>query len=515
VPLQSTRTLVGDLIQAQSATTIAVAVFLMTAAVLFMYRPFSQAEVGDSALYDYLAQEVVRGHLPYRDVIEIKTPASFYLSALAMKAGNVFGVRDVIAARMLHILFAGLLSAILYLVSEAFFRDRLAGLIAAFAPLMSDHYCNWTAGGGQPKLPMILFGMLTLLMIGKARPFWAGFCSMLSCLCWQPGLLFTGTAVLVFSNYLTRWRHLRAVKVLFGASIPLLVMVMYFYSKGALADLWTWTVAFNYGVNAQQTLRTASESLNHFWSVSLRVFGFGLIVLILSVAGFVLTAIDRLRTRMKDAPKVEPPASYQDAILIAPAVYVGFCLIRFNAAPYLLPLFPFLALFAGRCISSLTARLRSAGKLEFVTWIPSAILLLIAAVTLWRGINFQFEHGLTLQAQDKDFEVISRMLGADDKIYVHGSIEILVLTDRPNLNPYVFLDWGKDDYLAARMRTDFPAVVDEMEKEAPKIVALARLQKVTHRADLINWVEQHYDELKVRDYDGVYVRKPGFAASSR
>jgi len=238
-------------------------------------------------------------------------------------------------------------------------------------------------------------------------------------------------------------------------------------------------------------------------------------LLTLSVAGFVFTAIDRLRARMKDGRTVEPSESYQDAILIAPAVYVGFCLVRFNAAPYLLPLFPFLALFAGRCISLLTARLRSAGKVEFTTGMSAATLLLIAAVTLWRGINFQYERGLTLQAQDKDFEVISKVLSADDKIYVHGSLEILVLTNRPNLNPYVFLDWGKDDYLAAGTVEGFSAVVDEMEKQAPKVVALARLQKVTHRADLTKWVEQHYDDLKVQDYDGIYVRKPELAESSR
>lgn len=513
--MQSTRDFISGLIQEQSATTIAVAVFVITAAILFMYRPFSQAEVGDSALYDYLAQEIVRGHLPYRDVVEIKTPGSFYLSALVMKAGSFLAVRDVIAARMLHIVMAGLLSAIVFVVGEVFFRDRLAGLIGALAPLMSDHYANWTAGGGQPKLPMILFGMLALLLIGKGRPFWAGFCSMLSCLCWQPGLLFTATAVLVFSNYLTRWRDLRALKVLIGASIPLLVMVLYFHSKGALRDLWTWTIAFNYGVNAQHTLRTTSESLSHFLGVSLRVFGLWFILLALSISGFVLTAIDRLQARIEHGLQVSASESYQDSILIAPLVYVGFCLIRFNAAPYLLPLFPFLTLFAGRCISNLIARLRSSVSFEVVARMPAAALLLIAAVILWRGIHFQFERGLTLQAQDKDFKVISEMLNADDKIFVHGSIEILVLTKRSNMNPYVFLDWGKDDYLAAGRPAGFSAVVDEMEKQAPKIVALARLQKVTHRPDLINWVDEHYDDLKVPDYDGVYVRKQELAESSR
>jgi len=60
--------------------------------------------------------------------------------------------------------------------------------------------------------------MVSLLMIAKDKPFWAGVCSMLSCLSWQPGLLFTGVAILIFSRYLTSWRDWRALKVTLGRS---------------------------------------------------------------------------------------------------------------------------------------------------------------------------------------------------------------------------------------------------------------------------------------------------------
>ena len=57
-------------INTRSSATLAVAAFLLTVAVMFMYRPFSQAESGDSAVYDYIAQLIVRGQVPYRDEIE-------------------------------------------------------------------------------------------------------------------------------------------------------------------------------------------------------------------------------------------------------------------------------------------------------------------------------------------------------------------------------------------------------------------------------------------------------------
>ncbi|MFY9571084.1 MAG: DolP-mannose mannosyltransferase, partial [Blastocatellia bacterium] len=266
---------------------------------MFMYRPFSQAEDGDSALYDYIAQCIVRGQTPYKDVIDIKAPVSFYLSALAMEAGQAVGMRDVLAARLLHIVLAGLLSAVVFLVAEVYLGSRPAAVIAVLVLLTFKHFAFWTVGGGQPKLPMILFGMLTLLSTGKNRPFMAGFCSMLSCLCWQPGLLFTGVAFLVFSRYLTAWRDLRALKVLAGAAVPLAILLFYFRWISALDDLWTWTVAFNYSVYARRTLEGTGNSLRHLFNVTFKIFRADLVLVVIALIGFVMFGVQRLRERLK------------------------------------------------------------------------------------------------------------------------------------------------------------------------------------------------------------------------
>src|SRR5215475_12730526 len=100
---------VTRLLNSTRPSTLALAIFLLTTFMMLMYRPFSQAESGDSAFYDYFAQLILRGQIPYRDAIDIKAPGSFYLSALAMGAGRAVGVRDIIAARLFHILLAGLL----------------------------------------------------------------------------------------------------------------------------------------------------------------------------------------------------------------------------------------------------------------------------------------------------------------------------------------------------------------------------------------------------------------------
>lgn len=505
------------LIRAQSTTTIAIAALLFTIAVMLMHRPFSRGEIGDQAIWDYVAQCIVRGQVPYRDVIEIKTPGSAYLGALAIEVGKLVGARDVLSLRLFVVLLAGALSVVTYLTAEAYLRNRMAALIALSIPIMSSHFVDWMAGGIEPKLMMILFGMLTLLLIAKDKPFWAGVCSTLSCLCWQPGLLFTGVAFLIFSRYLTTWRDLRALKALAGAAIPLAGLLLYFRSQGALGDLWTWTVTFNHSVYANQTLSEMLESFGHFLSITFKVFKFDLVVVIASLVGFVMFSIARVRARLDAGGSSE---SFRDAIIIAPLVYLAACLFRFNAAPYLIPFFPFIGIFGAWFVIELarqSVRVMKAGAIikgqtvgvALATWLPAVVLASLLGIALIRGVINLREPILTLREQDRRFATISAMLGPDDTLYVHGTTELLVLLNKPNLNPYIFFDSGKDDYLAnRRYGGKFSTIIEEIESNSPRVIAVSRLQRVLHKDELKQWAELHYDSLGWRGYEEVSVRKP-------
>jgi hypothetical protein len=95
---------------------LALAAFLIGLVVTLAHKPFSQPEGGDEAIWDYVSQCILRDQVPYRDVVEIKTPLSAYLSAGAMLVGRAAGLSDVIAVRLLNTVLAGLLSAITFLI---------------------------------------------------------------------------------------------------------------------------------------------------------------------------------------------------------------------------------------------------------------------------------------------------------------------------------------------------------------------------------------------------------------
>jgi hypothetical protein len=352
--------------------------------------------------------------------------------------------------------------------------------------------------------------MLTLWLIARDKPLLAGFCSMLSFLCWQPGLLFSGVAFLVFSKYLTSWRDLRAVKTVLGALIPLAVCVAYFAANRMLGELWFWTMTFNYGVYAPATARTLTESLSHMLSLLWRVFEYDIAVVILALGGYVVFAWRQIRARLAGKTSLSSPDLYRDALVIAPAVYFLFCMVNLQAGPDLIPLFPFIGIFAAfflsECARTIAGRYPRLATLESL--IPGVGLLVVLVLAFGRAGLSRFTPALTLQQQDRDFAVVSALLGPEDKIYVHGTLELLVLLNRPNMNQYVFLDRGKDEYIAAVREGGINAWIDEIESEAPKIVALSRLRKVAHRDELMHWVETRYTSLNLPGYEEIYVRKP-------
>lgn len=481
--------------------------FLATVVVLFLYRQLSQPEGGDSAIWDYVSQCILRGQIPYRDVIEIKTPGSAYLSAMAMWIGTRFGFTDVIAVRLMQIALVGLLSTTTYLVARDYLRSRSAAMIAFMIPLMSGYFVGWMLEGTQPKLSMTLFGMLSVLFVAKDKPFVAGFCSMLSCLCWQPGLLFTGAAVLIFSRYLTSWRDLRALKTITGAAIPLMIVVLYFYSAGALKEFWIWTVTYNYNVYGPEGTKNLADQLIHIWRVIRRVMGVNVVFLVIGLAGLLTFTVERAGARLKGR-EARSPDLFADALIIAPAVYVIFCLIDFQAGPDLIPLFPFIGIFAALFVVKMGRLIRDSRFLEQARvsgWAREAGVAVAFVVMLACAASHKAP-SVTLRDQYSEYKTLADVLSPEDKIYAAGAVEILVLLNRPNLNPYIMWDKGKDTYVATqKYGGSFKAIIDEMESQRPRLVAVSRLRGVSSRAELETWISEHY--VKIEGYnDTVYER---------
>jgi hypothetical protein len=452
--------------------------------------------------------------MPYRDVIDPKGPGAMYASALAMAIGRALGLNDVLAVRLFYILMAGLLSTAGYLVADTYLESKWAAVLAFLVPMIPSHYALMMVSGTQPKLLMMLFGMLSLLMVARDRPLLAGFLSMLSCICWQPGLMFAGIAFLIFSRYLTVWRDKRAIKVVAGAVVPLASIFLYFALKGALSDMWAWAFTYDYSVFMPEGKRPVRAALSHLAEIVSQVFGSHVVFLYLAALGLLIFILIRIRAKFVLKPALQDRSLFKDAIIMPPVIYLFFCVINFQGGPDLIPFFAFIGIFAAffflEAARSLSAiRLLGSGSrgLDLGQLIPAAAAMLVFVTIVVVAGSYKRE-GRSLAEQYQDVEVIANLLKPEDKVYVHGPAEILVLLKRQNMNPYIALNSGADSFIASRTPGGFQAVMDQMEAQAPKIVAMGRLRNVRHRAELEEWVDLHYERLPLPHLESVYIRKP-------
>jgi len=237
----------------------------------------------------------------------------------------------------------------------------------------------------------------------------------------------------------------------------------------------------------------------------------------IGLAGLLTFAAQRLKPKLTPREALKSADLYRDALVIVPIAYLGFCIINLQSGPDLIPLFPFIGIYAGwfiaelpRLLKSVRAISRRPSVLRLVEALPSFALLLVFAVAIFRAATYKLEEW-TLRYQDQQLGIIAGLLGPDDKIYVHGAVEILVLLNRPNLNPYIMLDHGKGGYIAAKkFGGSVNAMVDTIEAEEPKLVAVSRLRHVPEGVAFERWLAARYEELPITGYQ-VFVRKQRFA----
>jgi hypothetical protein len=99
----------GPLVTSPQPSKERLILFLVFAAAFFLIlnnHSILVPERGDQAMWDYMAQAIVRGQVPYRDVVNIKAPLSAYISALAIIAARIAGSNQLIAIRYLAPLVA-------------------------------------------------------------------------------------------------------------------------------------------------------------------------------------------------------------------------------------------------------------------------------------------------------------------------------------------------------------------------------------------------------------------------
>ena len=479
------------------------ATMLFAAAVYYQFDLWKQPIRGDRANWEYMAQVISRGGVPYRDAVNIKGPLSAYIGAAAIVATRPFGLRDIYAVRAIYFLLAILTVGFTALVAFDYFKSYRVALLAALVMTSFNAFAITNSAGIQAKTPMILFGVVTLWLIQKDRPLLAGLFAMLSALSWQPGLLFLGAAGLSFSRYLTSWRDMKVVRLLAGAAIPLATLVAYFWIAGALKDFYVWTIHYNLTVYAPRESRPAADFFEYITHMVTEQYKTDRFYFYAAAVGLVMIVAQQIYLAAKTGKNYLLNQARFHAVLIAPLVYFVFCMINVQGDADFLPFLPFVSIFAA---VALVTALDRAGEILRRVWKTadyrmiraagfSAVCLLVFILNVADAFSFDRKPP-TLDDQQADVNEILSHLEPGDKIFVHGSVEILVISGMTNASRYFFLDRGKDVYLANVEPGGFDGWFERLKAERPKVVALSRFQVVEHKKDFYDWVDKDYEQHK-------------------
>lgn len=495
---------------------------ILSAIIYSQFQIFKQPIRGDRANWEYFAQVIARGGIPYRDVVNIKSPLSAYIGAAAIVATRPFGVRDIYAVRFAFILLGIITTGLIFLTAFAYFNSRATAILAAIIFLAFDSFIVANSAGIQPKTPMILFGVAALLCIRRDLPFAAGAFSMLSALSWQPGLLFLGAAGLAFSRYLTVWRDLKVVKLIIGAALPLALMLAHLWAGGAARDFYLWTIDFNFNVYAPGELKPLSRFEGYLGRMWRTYYRNERAFLALTIIGFFLWSGLEARDAIKNGRRRLLDRAPYHAIAISFLVYFFFCAINVQGSADSFPFLPFIAFFSAFILVlalklAVSLSLRLARLAPYPIAVQSAALLLLGVVVFVMGVGDSFKYrrkALRLQEQEAEVKEITSHLEPGDKIFVHGPTEILVLANLPNASKYFFLDRGKDLYLTKVEEGGFDGWFEKLKAERPKIVGMTRLRKVARKKDFNHWLEAEYEQHKGKIFT-YYLRKDAVAQSAQ
>lgn len=473
-------------------------VVLVVAGLIYSQFDFwRQPALGDRANWDYFAQVISRGGVPYRDVVNIKSPLAAYIGAAAILITQPIGLRDILAIRIAYLLLAALTAGITFLLALEYSDNVRLALLAGTAMLTFDAFARFNSSGVQPKTAMIVFGLLSLWATLKDRAFVAGLFGMLSALSWQPGLLFAGVAGLAASRYLTSWRDRQALKVIAGAALPLAIMLAYFWMSGALKDFYLWNLNYTTMIYAPRESRPLGDFFSHLKDMISRPYRNASWLFYLAIAGLVLALWQHLHR--KSDRKVWYEAAPRHAVIIAGLVYFAFCMIDFQGPVDLIPLLPFVAFFSALAMDYATGKLVHLTTLVGLKASPAAVAQLVTAILiatmLYQSATtaLQFEHGFPLlKDQDTVIVEILAQLQPGDKVFTHGVPEVLVLGKLTNASKYFLLDRGKDAYLDVVEPGGFAGWLERLKAERPRIIALGRFEEMEHQRDFRAWAAADY-----------------------
>lgn len=479
---------------------------LVLAALVYGLYGFEGVLLRDYSIYLYGGQRMAEGIPPYVSVFDHKGPLSPMIAGLGVTLAEQLTWDDIYTVRLVFFATGCLAAVAVYLLGKNVFRSQAAGLFGALAFLGCYGFAQPVASGPEPKTPMVLFQVLSLLLTVQKRWFWAGLSGSLAFLAWQPMVVFP---LVTFVLAVTRPREERygaALRAMAGIAIPLAAIIAYYYYHDALGAFLDGFVLFNvlYLVRGHIPLIPHLAGAAGVVAVTYSTM---LVPLLIGLA--MILRLYFLR-----------PFEYRFAPILlsfpAPALW---SLRDFQLTDDFYVFLPYAAIGFGAFLALVVQRAKAP---RLVAALFGALLLTVALANTFEAVNANAAYSLQgttigLPEQREGALEIEDRLGEDARLASINSPQVLVLLHKENPNPYLWITAGVDSAIEAREPGGFEGWIQDMEAYAPDAITFfgesqslmfdAHLTS-EHRQELINWLNSSYQAEKIGPW-WLFVRNPG------
>lgn len=479
---------------------------LLALVVLWQYDPLQRKLDADASFMVYAGQQILRGHAPYVGVGIVKLPVSPLVAALGIAAGRLFGLDDILAARLAFWLSAGLTVGAVYLVgAQLAGRSRsrnviiaetsnvLMGSFAAVILLSTQDLGVQVGEGPEAKLPMLCAGMFCVVLLARQKFFGAGIAGALSFMAWQPGLIFIVAALL--ASFAASDGKRAAGQTLAGAALPIALIGAYLAWNGALASMFRQAFGANANYLGEKKVAAGILSVlfgnvSKVWEVSLACSPTESPLMALGYLGMIGGAIfliwKMIRTRSAQTFLTAFP------LVLSGAALLSFSLLDLQACSDVIPLLPYLALGGAAIFVAVLALVFRGleGRPRLAVGVGILVLLLLLIYGTRDAFVQPRQNGLPQQRELVD-ELAAR-LRPTDRVQQFGDTVFLVMTRRENATRFVHLGEKQGLGILTAEGVSMNGLVEQLQAVNPRVITLSRAKDKEWAQPLYDWIESRY-----------------------
>jgi hypothetical protein len=324
------------------------------------------------------------------------------------------------------------------LVTRRATASAWAGLLAGAILAALGLFARASVSALEPKILVVFFSLVASLAVQRRNWLGTGLGAGLAGMCWQPGVLVALCTfpVALWSGRESGWRPLRDYAA--GMALALLPALVYL----TLTDTWWDFLQRSIAIPAASQIPRIASSPSRWalgfwkWFVSERVF------LLAAGVGLAFFAVESARHGPRSLVRVWlDPA--MGAVPLLTVAWMAFCTIEFQGRMDLIPLLPLVAFWpawlAWRGVEAFARRLgssatRSGSRLPPVL---AALLLVAGSYAALRDRGAWYAPGYGLDDQRSLVDEITAGLAPEDAIVAFHAEELLVLSGRPSLAPFL------------------------------------------------------------------------------